>query len=71
MENEQAILDDHDDKLSDLFDLLALFVTLEELQVKVRVDLQQHLHRRLQYVVQNLQRLSQVLLINHMRIAAF
>ena len=54
LENEQVTVDDHNDWVTDLFNHLALLVTPGEREVKVRTDLQQYLHRRLQYEEQNL-----------------
>ena len=51
LETKQAAFDDHDEWP---FDHLAHLATPEECEVKVRFDPQQPLHRRLQYVEQNL-----------------
>ena len=42
----------------ELFYHLAFLATLEEREVKVRLDTQQHLHRRLQHVEHNLQKVA-------------
>ena len=51
-------MDDHDDKVTDLFNCLACLVILEEHEIKVRLDPQQHLPRRLYKVEQNLRNIA-------------
>ena len=54
--NEQAAVDDHDDRVTDLIDRLECLAIPEEHEGKVKVDPQQQLCRRLQYVKQNLRK---------------
>ena len=48
LENAQAALQDHNDRVTGLFDYLVLLVTLVESEVKA--DPQQHLLKRLQHL---------------------
>ena len=47
LKNEQAALDDHDDRVTGLFDHLVNHVTLEEQVEKSKPDPRQSPHRRL------------------------
>ena len=62
LEYEQATLDEHDDRVTDLFGRLVLLVGPEEREVKVRIHPQQHLRRRLQYTEQNLRKVTAAVL---------
>ena len=57
-QNEQAAMDNHDDRVTVLFNHLERLATPEEREEKVKLDPQQHLHRRLQHVERNLQKVA-------------
>ena len=54
LETEQAAMDEHNKRVTDLLDCLAWLATPKERGLKVKIDPQQHLRRRLQHVEQNL-----------------
>ena len=58
LEGEQAILDDHDDKVAGLFDRLAYLNTPVEREVKAKPDPLQHLSKRLQHVEWNIRKVA-------------
>ena len=59
LDDKQAILDDHDDRVSDLSDCLTNLPIPAEREMKPKADPQQPLHRRLQHVECSMQKVAE------------
>ena len=59
MENEQAALDDHDNRVTDLFDHVARLTTPDEREERLKPDPWRCLQRRLQHLERNISKVAE------------